>query len=386
MPPQVSPRVGIVYDYAAENWPSMDLVGDLLAEGLRRHAPRYAPEPIRPEMPRPFGRWLGARAHNADRLVARHVAYPRSLRRAARMDLYHVVDHSYAQLVHALPARRTIVTCHDLDAFRSLLQPERDPRPLWFRAMMKRVLGGLQRAAHVVCDSDTVRAELLEYRILPADRVSTVPLAAHPDFRADPDPTADAHASTLLSPAPLDGIDLLHVGSTAPRKRIELLLRAAAPVLAANPRARVVRVGGPLEPAHRRLAEELGIARRIAEVPWVPRPLLAALYRRATLVVSTSEREGFGLPLVEAMACGAPVLASALPVYREVGGSAVRYVDGDDPAAWSAALSGTLATLADDGERSAARAASLDRARRYGLDRFAAGIAAVYDRVLAEAA
>ena len=380
----MSTRVGIVYDYAAENWPSMDLVGDLLVEGLRLHAPRFAPEPIRPEMPRPFGRWLGSRAHNADRLIARHVAYPRSLRRAAGRDLYHVVDHSYAQLVRALPASRTIVTCHDLDAFRSLLQPEREPRPAWFRAMMKRVLLGLQRAAHVVCDSDAVRAELLEHRVLPADRVSTVPLAAHPDFRPDPDPVADAHAETLLGPAPPDAADLLHVGSTAPRKRIELLLRAAAPVLAANPLARVVRVGGPLEPAHRHLAAELGIARRIVEVPWVPRRLLASLYRRAAVVVSTSEREGFGLPLVEAMACGAPVLASDLPVYREVGGAAVRYVDGDDPAAWSAALQQMLA--ADQGGRGAARAASLDRARLYGLDRFAAGIAAVYDRVLAEAA
>lgn len=380
----MSTRVGILFDYAAENWPSMDLVGDLLVAGLRRHAPRYAPEPIRPEMPRPFGRWLGSRAHNADRLVARHLAYPRSLRRGPGMDLYHVVDHSYAHLVHALPARRTIVTCHDLDAFRSLLQPERDPRPLWFRAMMKRVLRGLQRAAHVVCDSDAVRAELLEHRVVPADRVSTVPLAAHPDFGADTHAEPDAHAAALLGPAPADAIDLLHVGSTAPRKRIGLLLRAAAPVLAANPRARLVRVGGPLEPAHRQLAEELGIVRRIVEVPWVPRPLLASLYRRAAVVVSTSEREGFGLPLVEAMACGAPVLASALPVYREVGGPAVRYVDGEDPAAWSGAFLETLA--ADEGERRAARAASLDRARRYGLDRFAAEIAAVYDRVLAEAA
>ena len=381
----MSTRVGIVFDYAAENWPSMDLVGDLLVDGLHRHAPRYAPERIQPRMPRPFGRWLGARARNADRLVARHLAYPRTLRRATAMELYHVVDHSYAQLVHALPARRTVVTCHDLDAFRSLLQPEREPRPLWFRAMMKRVLGGLRRAAHVVCDSDAVRVELLEHRVVPADRVSTVPLAAHPDFRADPDPTSDAHVAALLGPAPADAVELLHVGSTAPRKRIELLLRAAAPMLAANPRARVVRVGGPLEAAHRRLAEELGIARRIVEVPWVPRPLLAALYRRAALVVSTSEREGFGLPLVEAMACGAPVLASGLPVYREVGGPAVRYVEGDAPAAWSAAMAGMLAGLVDEGGRSAARAASLDRARRYGLDRFAAGIAAVYDRVRAEA-
>ncbi|HEY7767412.1 glycosyltransferase family 1 protein [Longimicrobium sp.] len=383
----MSIRVGIVYDYRAENWPSMDLVGDLLVHALLSQAPRFAPERIQPQMPRLLGGWAGGAGHNADRLIGRHVAYPRWLRRhGGGRDLYHVVDHSYAQLVHTLPARRTIVTCHDLDAFRSLLQPECDPRPQWFRAMMKRVLGGLQRAAHVVCDSDAVRAELLEHDVVPADRVSTVPLAAHPEFRADPDPAADADAAALLGPAPPDTVDLLHVGSTAPRKRIELLLRAAAPVLAANPRARVVRVGGPLEPAHRDLAEELGIARRIVEVPWVPRPRLAAMYRRAALVVSTSEREGFGLPLVEAMACGAPVLASALGVFREVGGAAVEYVGGDDVAAWSAALGAALTRLADPSERMAARAASLLRARLYRVDRFAAGIAAVYDRVLAEAA
>ena len=383
----MSTRVGIVYDYAAENWPSMDLVGDLLFHALRGQTPRFAPERIQPRMPRLFGQWAAAAGYNADRLIGRHLAYPWWLRRhAPGMDLYHVVDHSYAQLVHVLPARRTIVTCHDLDAFRSLLQPEREPRPAWFRAMMKRVLGGLQRAAHVVCDSEAVRDEMLDHRIVPGDRVTTVPLAAHPDFRADPDPTADAPASTLLGTAPPDAVDLLHVGSTAARKRIALLLRAAAPVLAAHPRARLVRVGGPLEPAHRQLAEELGIARRIVEVPWVPRPLLAALYRHAALVVSTSEREGFGLPLVEAMACGAPVLASGLPVHREVGGSAVRYVDGEDPAAWSAALAALLADGTDARGRSAARAASLDRARLYAPDRFAEGIAAVYDRVLAEAA
>lgn len=384
MHPAVSARVGILYDYAAEGWPSMDLVGDLLVEGLSRHAPGYAPERIQPTMPCRFGAAMGPRlGHNADRLIGRHLAYPRWLRRHARgLDLYHVVDHSYGQLVHALPAKRTIVTCHDLDAFRSIIHPKGDPRPAWFRAMMRRVLRGMQRAAHVICDSDAVRAELVGHGLVAPERVSTVPLAAHPDFHPEPRPEADTAAAALLGPGPPDAADILHVGSTAPRKRIALLLRAAAPVLTANPRARLVRVGGPLEAGHRDLAEGLGIGGRIVEVPWVERPVLAALYRRAALVVSTSGREGFGLPLVEAMASGAPVLASAILVFREVGGGAVRYVDSDDPRDWSHAIHAALDPEASRG----ARAASLDRARRYGLDRFAAGTAAVYDRVLAEAA
>ncbi|HEX8391881.1 MAG TPA: glycosyltransferase family 1 protein [Longimicrobium sp.] len=376
-------RVAVVYDYDAEQWPSMALAGDLLVDGLRQHAPHYEPVALRPEMPRPVSRLFGQRARNADRFAARHLAYPRWLRRhGSGFPLYHVVDHSYAQLVHALPAERTVVTCHDLDAFRSLL-PDPEPRPAWFRMMMRRVLTGLTRAAHVVCDSDAVRQELLAHRLADERRVTTVPLAAHPDFDAHPDPATDARAAAMLGPSS-DGVaDLLHVGSTVPRKRIELLLLAVAPVLAADPRLRLVRVGGPLTAPQRALAERLGIAGRMVELPSLERRTLAAVYRRAALVVNPSAREGFGLPLVEAMACGVPVLASDLPVFREVGADSVRYVAGDDASAWSEAIRAEVHRTSDSESRGTARAAALARAERFTLARYAAGIAAVYDRVLA---
>ncbi|HEX2077754.1 MAG TPA: glycosyltransferase family 1 protein [Longimicrobium sp.] len=377
--------VGVVFDYAEEGWPSMDLAAELLVDGLRAHAPGYAPAALRPRMPRPFGRMAGGGrlARNADRLVGRYVAYPRWLRRhGAGHHLYHVADHSYAHLVHALPAARTVVTCHDLDAFRSLLEPARDPRPPWFRRMMRRVLRGLRRAAHVVCDSDAVRAELLAFRVLPPERVSTVPLPAHPDFSAAPDAAADAEAARLLGPASAGSADFLHVGSTVARKRIPLLLRAFAEVAPVVPGARLVRVGGPLEPEQRRLAAELEVADRIVELPFLDRKTLAAVYRRASIVLNPSEREGFGLPLVEAMACGASVLAADLPVFREVGGEVVRYVARDDAAGWAESLGDEIDRLADPDERRAARDASLRRAERYSLSTYAESIARIYDGVL----
>jgi glycosyltransferase involved in cell wall biosynthesis len=376
--------VGVVADYAEEGWPSMDLAADLLVDALRAHTP-HAPTLLRPRMPRPFGRVLGGAraARNADRVLARHVAYPRWLRkRTGDFDLFHVADHSYAHLVHGLPPERTVVTCHDLDAFRSLLEPERDPRPVWFRRMMGRVLGGLRGAAHVVCDSDAVHAELLSHGLLPPDRVSTVPLPAHPDFSPRADPAADAAAAGLLGPASPDGIEILHVGSTVPRKRIPLLLEAFARV-PRSARIRLVRVGGPLTPDQRRMAAELGIMQSIAELPFLDRATLAAVYRRATLVVNPSEREGFGLPLVEAMACGAPVLASDLTVLREVGAGAARYVAADDADAWARALAAEIERLASPEARSDARQTALRRAERFTLAAYAQGIADVYDRVLA---
>jgi glycosyltransferase involved in cell wall biosynthesis len=375
--------VGVVCDYAEEGWPSMDLAAELLVAGLREHAPGYEPAVLRPRMPRAFGRVLrGRTGRNADRLVARQLAYPRWLRRHARgMDLYHVADHSYAHLVHALPAERTVVTCHDLDAFRSVLDPALEPRPAWFRAMSNRVLGGLRRAAFVVCDSDAVHAELLSFGVLPPDRVATVPLPAHPDFSPHADAVADAEAARLLGPAG-EHVDLLHVGSTVARKRIPLLLKAFAEVAPVVPGARLVRVGGPLEPEQRRIAQEHGILDRIVQLPFVERRTLAAIYRRAALVVYPSEREGFGLPLVEAMACGATAVATDLVVFQEVAGDAVQYVTRDDPDGWAEAIGDALDRLASPEARAEARAAALRRAERFTLAAYAQSIARIYADVL----
>lgn len=115
------PRVAIICDYREEGWPSMDLVGDMLFQHLESF-PVQASR-ICPPMPRRLSRWNGV-LWNADRFLGRFWDYPRLLRGSReRYDVYHVVDHSYAHLVHELPAERTVITCHDLDTFECLLEP-----------------------------------------------------------------------------------------------------------------------------------------------------------------------------------------------------------------------------------------------------------------------
>ena len=127
-------RVAIIADYLEEGWPSMDLVADMLFDRLQReHGAAIAPVLIRPPMRRRAGHLPGAGGtawgRGADRIANRLWDYPRLVSGLAeRFDLFHIVDHSYAQLVHRLPAGRTIVTCHDLDTFRSVLDPELEPR------------------------------------------------------------------------------------------------------------------------------------------------------------------------------------------------------------------------------------------------------------------
>ena len=99
-------------------------------------------------------------------------------------------------------------------------------------------------------------------------------------------------------------------------------------ILQASPQdagRRLVRVGGRADAETAAIRQAARRPDAIVEMPFLERPQLAALYRRASVVVLPSDREGFGLPVVEAMACGTPVVASAIPALREVGGDAAAY-------------------------------------------------------------
>jgi glycosyltransferase involved in cell wall biosynthesis len=373
-------RVAVVADYAEEQWPSMDLVADMLmAHLVAEHGATIEPTLIRPRMPRRLSR-LAARADALDRVAARQLDYPKALAAAGRpFDVYHVVDHSYAHLVHSLPAARTLVTCHDVDAFRSILQPEEERRSWPYRLMARRILSGLRRAAHVACDSEATRDALVSLARFPEERLSVIPNGSDTGGYPEGDAAADVEAARMLGPR--RGIELLHVGSTIPRKRIDVLLEVFAGVRRQRREVRLTRVGGPFTAEQRVRARELGVLDAIHVLPFVDRATLAAVYRRSALALLTSDREGFGLPVVEALACGTPMVASDIPVLREIGSSAVSYVPVGSVERWVAAI---LALL-DERESNVAawrqrQAAGLERAADFSWSRYTS---AVVDRYLA---
>src|SRR5438105_1528516 len=153
----------------------MEVAGEMLSAFLRRSrlldveqgAPKYRHR-------------LGAIAGfgtNADRLFNRLWVYPRYVRTLRnRFDAFHVVDHSYSQLVHALPAERTGVYCHDLDTFRCLLDPAAEHRPWWFRAMARHILGGMQKAAIVFYSTDSVRRQIEQHQLIDPSKLVQAPL------------------------------------------------------------------------------------------------------------------------------------------------------------------------------------------------------------------
>jgi glycosyltransferase involved in cell wall biosynthesis len=319
-----TPRLAVLCDFSEENWPSMDLVADELIATLERHfSAEVAVARVRPRLARRAVRLplLGERrlARNTDILLGRFWDYPRRARRE-RADFYHVSDHSYAHLVHQLPAEQTGVYCHDLHAFRCLLEPEREPRPFWFRQLMRRVLDGMKRARVVFFSTEHVRRGIEQAGLVDPQRLIHAPYGTAPEYVPEARPGDGAALSAL-------GLTthayLMHVGSTIARKRIDVVLGTFAECRVRSPELRLLQVGGTWTHAQVEQIRVLGLERHVVQVRGIERLTLAALYRGASVVLQPSDAEGFGLPVTEALACAAPVVASDIPALREAGGDAI---------------------------------------------------------------
>jgi len=375
------PRLGILCNYREEGGVSMQFCAEMLLQSLPRQGKAAVhPIPVQPAFRRRLGTlpWLGERgfAEAGDRMLNYFWDYPRHLQQqVSQFDWFHVVDHSYAQLVHVLPPERTGVFCHDIDAFRCLLQPDQYPRSIRYRAMQAQILKGLQKAAIVFYTTQEVRKDIERYDLIDPARLVQAPLGTAPEFTPTPQPQADIDPQILsrIGGQPF----LLSVSSSKQRKRLDVLLDVFAAARSRFPELKLVRVGrGPDDwtPAHRAQLQQLGIADGLIELHGLERSTLAELYRQARLVLMTSEAEGFGLPVIEALACGSVVVTSDLPVFREVGGEAVVYCPVAEVEAWAE----TVSQLLLDPAAAPDRAVRLAQANRYSWTAHAQIIAQAY--------
>jgi glycosyltransferase involved in cell wall biosynthesis len=255
---------------------------------------------------------------------------------------------------------RNVVVIHDAAALR---------HPEWYSplyaAWQRRVLPALaRRALHVVTVSDFSRGELVELLGIAPDRVSVVPGGVGPAYRPDADAAAARDALGLARPY------VLSVAAQTARKNLRALVPAAERLAADG--IDVVVAGG-----HRpQFAREagLGALRRLGEVP---EALLPGLYAGAEAFALPSAYEGFGLPVLEAMACGTPVVAAAATALPGTAGGAARLAEPDGDA-FAHALT---ELLGDPAERERLRAAGLARAAAFSWARTAAEVDALLQRL-----
>jgi glycosyltransferase involved in cell wall biosynthesis len=251
-----------------------------------------------------------------------------------------------------------VTVVHDLAIYRT---------PQFFRLAKRAVLGRLlpivtRGAAAVATVSEASRADVRDLLGVPEDRILMLPGAPHPACRpADPAAIAAIRARHgLCRPY------ILTVGTLEPRKNLPLLLRAFDRLLAqpdGQTACDLVVIGGEGwgdGPLRAELARRLPSG-RVHVLGYVPQEALVALYGGAIAMAYPSHFEGFGLPVVEAMACGAPVVVTDVPALREAAGGAAGLVPPDDDAALADAL---RSLIADPGAREQARARGLQRAAR----------------------
>ena len=238
--------------------------------------------------------------------------------------------------------------------------PLRFPSPprAWPRRRLAMALRSLRRADLVHAISAHARDELAAHAGVAVDRCRVVHLGAGPPFGAAPTPREPRH--------------LLFVGGLDPHKNVDLLLAMLG--MPGAERLPPLVVAGPRAPAGGLLAAAAA-AHRVSFAPARGDRELAELYHGALALLLPSRNEGFGLPAVEAMACGCPVVAADAGALPEVCGGAAVLLSPDHPAAWLEALTWLAG---DHGHRQRLVAAGLARAHELTWQATAQGLVEVY--------
>ncbi len=369
----------LIGNYAADQQQSMQRFSTMMLQGLTAAGVRA--ELIQPEP------WLG-KFRFAGGFVAKWLGYldkfvlfPRRLRvkiRDCRPAVIHICDHSNAMYVEQAEATPVVVTCHDLLAVRGGLGEETDtPASATGRILQRWILRSLQKASSIACVSEATRRDL--DRLVPSSeargQVEMIPLGLSYPFRPLPSGETAARLSVIAG-LEIDPPYLLHVGSNLRRKNREGVLRIFARAQHDWP-GQLVFAGESLSAALRSQADELGISHRIIEVPVPSDELLEALYNGAGAFLFPSRFEGFGWPIIEAQACGCPVLSSARAPMAEVVGTGGLLRDPEDKEGFAQ----DLIRLADKTARAQWREKALENAERFTTARMIAAYEQLYRSV-----
>lgn len=292
------------------------------------------------------------------------LAYERLLlgRRLDRLgvDVYHGPHYTMASTTET----RRVVTVHDLTFLEHPEWHERSKVPV-FQAAIRRAA---READVVICVSATTARRLRELLEVRAE----IAVAEH---GVDHDRFTPGDVDLAALPEGLGLADsrlIVHVGTLEPRKGIVDLVQAFDSLASEKPELRLVLAGLPGWGAREVTAAiEATVHRdRIRTLGWVSDAAVVALMRAAAAVVYPSHEEGFGLPALEAMATGAPLVTSRGTAMSEFAGEAAWLAPAGDPAALAAAISAVLGASAE--ERARRREEGLARARPYTWERTAA--------------
>jgi alpha-1,3-rhamnosyl/mannosyltransferase len=299
--------------------------------------------------------------------LAEQSLLPLSLRRAD-LDLIHF-PHYNLPLIKPV---HFVVTVHDLFPFQF---PEIHSGPLPRAVNQMLMRNAVRRAERIITPSAATALAVRQNFPAAADRVLSIPEAADDRFQAARSPEGEAAWQMRLRIRPPY---VFYLGQWKAYKNLPILLDAFKLVHATHPNAQLVIAGDdPRHPEVRQLAA--GLPEGSVVFPGrLPESAVPDMYRGAAVVVLPSKAEGFGLPIIEAMACGVPVICSDLPVLHELADGVATFCDPTDPAAFARAIAQTL----DAPSTTRARQLGIERAQGFTWERSARQTVKAYESVL----
>jgi glycosyltransferase involved in cell wall biosynthesis len=299
----------------------------------------------------------------------------------SRDSIKHFTTQMMASLLSFQPGLKpVIITVHDIIPYMMRDDPQQSVYQHFYdRQVDSLAMHNLRRADYLIADSEYTQRMLVEKLGCMADKIQVGLLGIdHDTFK--PQPVTDSfRARYQLEPACRH---LLYVGSENPRKNLSSLIRALPMIQAEIPNVRLLKVGTPeyIE-NYRRLQKEihaLNLEDTVIFIDHVPQEDLATLYSAVDVFVFPSLYEGFGMPPLEAMACGAPVICSNAASLLEVVGDAALTLAPLDVEGWADAI---CEILSNNTLRQDLQARGLRRASQFTWERTALETMAVYEKV-----
>ncbi|MBW4602441.1 MAG: glycosyltransferase family 4 protein [Calothrix sp. FI2-JRJ7] len=306
---------------------SMNVYADGIISGLRSARPNWE---IINLVPRHFDRRSHSLSLRVQKYYERFWAFPRLVKQQ-KADIFHIIDPSEAHIVYWLnkKSQPTVVTCHDLVNFYYKNNLEGSVQlPFVSKAAWLHAVKGMRHANHIVSVSSTTAKDTTELLDILPQKISVTPNAVDSTFQQ-----LSKSEITLLRQKyniPANKTCLLNVGSNHPRKNIDKILQAVSHLVEKNVPIHFLKCGSDFTDEQKKYIQEFGLANTISYIGKPEKESLVEIYNAADILIAPSLHEGFGITILEAMACGTPVISSNTSALPEVAGNAGVLVNPQD--------------------------------------------------------
>lgn len=363
---------------------SMDVYADNLVAELKALRPEWQITEIAPNFWSQNQENLWHSGTGLRKYYERFWQHPRAVSRL-QADIFHVIDHSNAHIAYWLkrahPAPQAIVvTCHDLVQFvyPNILR-DQSRFPAFSMASWKFSVRGMSRADHIIAVSENTAKDVSQMLDIEPQQITVAPNGV--DFQFCRLPQDQVERVRQQHACEVETICLLNVGSTHQRKNILTILKVLAELRDRGVPVYLWKIGDDFTSEQKTFIQTQQLEKHIIQLGKPDKKTLVGIYNAADALLSPSLYEGFGLTVLEAMACGTPAIAANVSSLPEVTGDAAILVEPMDVQAIAAAV---CRLKQDAVYREALINKGLARAQKFTWKRSAEQVALVYEQLITQ--